>query len=197
MQKKISLLVLLFSLPALAWGQSLGDAARRGRERREKNKTQGVASREFSEEEIFGEDEETVEGDDSAEGTGEGEAANEEQQKPRRRPRIDGGSKAHESDEPEDERSKRRRNEAEWRARFQDAKQRVATAREHVQFLQNLSLTPGERYVDAHGRTVIRSLEQLRRLVATAQLELSEAEQALSQLQEEARRAGVPPGWSR
>ena len=41
---------------------------------------------------------------------------------------------------------------------------------------------------------MIRSLEQLRRLVEVAGEELSAANQALSKLQEEARRAGVPSG---
>ncbi len=197
MHKNISLLVLVFLLPALAWGQSLGDAARKERERREKNKKQGVAVREFSEEEIFGEDEENQEDEEPAEGAGEGEAADGEQQSQRSVPSIDSDSKSQESEELEDDRRDRRREEAEWRARFQQAKRRIEAAREQVQFLEGLNLTPGERYVDAQGNTVIRSLEQLRRLVEVAGEELSAADQALSKLQEEARRAGVPPGWLR
>ncbi len=197
MHKNISLLVLVFLLPALAWGQSLGDAARKERERREKNKKQGVAAREFSEKEIFGEDEENQEGEEPAEGAGEGEAADGEQQSQRSVPSIDSDSKSQESEELEDDRRDRRREEAEWRARFQQAKQRIVAAREQVQFLKDLNLVPGERYVDVHGNTVIRSLEQLRRLVEVAEEEFSTAEQALLKLQADARRAGVPPGWSR
>ena len=80
MYKIISLLVLLFLLPSLAWGQSLGNAARKERERRETNKKQGIEAREFSEEEIFGGVEENPEGEDLAEGAGE--AADREQQNP-------------------------------------------------------------------------------------------------------------------
>jgi len=197
MHKNISLLVLVFLLPALAWGQSLGDAARKERERREKNKKQGIAAREFSEEEIFGEDEENQGGKEPAEGAEDGEAADGEQQSQRSGPSIDTDSKSQESEELEEDRRDRRREEAEWRDRFQRAKQRIVAAREQVQFLKNLNLVPGERYVDVHGNTVIRSLEQLRRLVTAAEEEISEAEQALSQLQADARRAGVPPGWLR
>ncbi len=192
MHKNISLLVLVFLLPALAWGQSLGDAARKERERREKNKKQGVAVREFSEKEIFGEDEENQEGKEPAEGAGEGEP-----QSPPAVPNIDVDSRSQESEELEDDRRDRRREEAEWRARFQQAKRRIVAAREQVQFLKDLNLVPGERYVDVHGNTVILSLEQLRRLVEVAEEELSAAEQALLKLQADARRAGVPPGWSR
>ena len=197
MHKNISLLVLVFLLPALAWGQSLGDAARKERERREKNKKQGVAAREFSEEEIFGEDEENQEGEEPTEGTGEGESAEGEQQSQRSGPNIDSDTKSQESEELEEDRRDRRREEAEWRDRFQRAKQRIVAAREQVQFLKNLNLVPGERYVDVHGNTVIRSLDQLRRLVEAAEEEISEAEQALARLQADARRAGVPPGWLR
>ena len=124
MYKNISLLVLLFLLPAVAWGQSLGDAARKERERREKNKKQGVVAREFSEEEIFRGDEENQEGTDLAEGEDavEGEAADGEQQGPPAVPSINLDSKSQESEELEDDRRDRRREEAEWRGRFQRAK---------------------------------------------------------------------------
>ena len=185
--RNVSLYLLLIVLPTLAWGQSLGDAARKERERREKNKKEGLVVREFSEEEIFGTDEE---GDDV---DGEGRSSDGEQPSAS----IAGESSSQESGTLVNESRDRRRDEAEWRSRFQDAKRRVETAREHVQILKELNLMPGERYIDARGNTVIRSLEQLRRLVAAADAELAAAEQALSDLREEARRAGVPPGWTR
>lgn len=193
MRKHVCLLVLFSWLPALAWGQSLADAARKERERREKNKQQGVVVREFSEEEVFGADDE----DQVADGADEVDALGGERSSPGSLSNIDSDAEAAESDPLEVERRNRARDEAEWRSRFQQARQRVVGARERVQFLKDLNLMPGERYVDVNGNTVIRSLEQLRRLMTSAEEELSAAERALSELEEEARRAGVPPGWRR
>src|SRR3990172_6146344 len=52
------LLLVGLSLPLLSEAQSLGNVAKKERERRDKNKKEGVASREFSETEVFGEKEE-------------------------------------------------------------------------------------------------------------------------------------------
>jgi hypothetical protein len=196
MHKNIALLALLLLLPALTWGQSLGAAARDERERREKNKKQGVEAREFTEEEIFGEDEEpdgenADETDDAA-----STSVDDQDEASSDRPSIDMGTTPQESDE-RDEGQERERDETQWRARFQRAKQRIESAREQLEFLDGLNLTPGSRYIDAQGRTVIASLEHLRELVAAAQQEQSESEQALAKLQQDARRAGVPPGWTR
>jgi hypothetical protein len=51
------LLLACLSLPLVSAGQSLGSAAKKERERRDKNKKEGVVAREFSEEEVFGEKE--------------------------------------------------------------------------------------------------------------------------------------------
>jgi hypothetical protein len=56
---------------------------------------------------------------------------------------------------------------------------------------------PGYEYVDERGRAVIRSVEELQKLTATAKAELGAAEKALDDLLEEARRANVLPGWLR
>lgn len=194
MGKHVFIWVLLLGLPALVLGQSLGDTARKERERRERNKADGVSAREFSAEEIFGEED-----DDAASDAVEDEEESAETA-PRRRPSmpsVDLDSIASEPDERETERLERSRDEAAWRAKFQQARARIDNAREQVRFLAELSLMPGESYVDTQGRSVIRSLEHLRKLVELAETELSDAEATLSALQEEARRAGVPPGWYR
>jgi hypothetical protein len=183
-------------VPALVWGQSLGDAARKERERREKNKAEGVAAREFSEVEIFGEEKEE-EAEEPAAEADEGESTDSDPPRRPSMPSVDLDSITSESGPSDAGRRDRSREEAEWRSRFQQAKQRIEDAREQVRFLQDLNLMPGGSYVDARGRTVIQSLEHLRALVQAAETKLLDAEQSLSALQEEARRAGVPPGWTR
>ncbi len=60
-----------------------------------------------------------------------------------------------------------------------------------------LNLVPGMRYVDEKGQTVIGSVRELQGLTRRARAELAAAEKALEDLHDEARRAGVPPGWLR
>jgi hypothetical protein len=73
----------------------------------------------------------------------------------------------------------------------------VKAAEERYNFLNSLHLVQGEYYVDENGKPVITSLAQLRRMINEAKVELDSARAALEKLREEARRAGVPPGWFR
>jgi hypothetical protein len=194
-------LVLLF--PILASAQSLGSVAKKERERREKNKAEGVTARQISEDEVGttdGEEEEAVEGAPAAAEEGEeGET-------------TDGDSGGGVPASPfsttidlseqkrqslDDEQAERRRQESQWKARSQQARDRLEAARRRVQQLEGLHLVEGERYVDANGNTVISSPEHLKRLVDQANGELKAAELSLEQLREEARRKGIPPGWLR
>lgn len=191
------LLVLGLSLPLLSEAQSLGSVAKKERERRDKNKKEGVASREFSEEEVFGEKEEekeaegeAVEKSDSSEETSE--ASSEEAAIPGVSSKLED-----DGDRFEKESRERRRSEAEWRSKAADARARIAAARERVRFFEELYLGPNDYYVDANGNKVIESLEQLQRLTREAKEELAAAEQSWKQMQEEARRTGIPPGWLR
>jgi len=93
--------------------------------------------------------------------------------------------------------SARRSDENLWRGRVAQARARVERARQKHQTLAGLNLVPGYEYQDAHGRTVIRSVEQLQGMTAAAKAELDAAEKALADLLEEARRENVPPGWLR
>ncbi|HXV60074.1 MAG TPA: hypothetical protein VEK15_05230 [Vicinamibacteria bacterium] len=187
------LLLLGLCLPLLSEAQSLGSVAKKERDRREKNKKQGVAAREFSEEEIFGptKEEKASEGEAVTDAESSGEASEEIV--------IPGPSPNPEDDiDPLEKGSrKRRRNEAEWRSRAADARSRVADARERVRFFEELYLGPEEYYVDENGRTVIGSTEELQRMTREAKEELAAAEASWKQLQEEARRSGIPPGWLR
>ena len=91
-----------------------------------------------------------------------------------------------------------RNDEEYWRSRVRTARARVADAEKIVEEMEKLHLVEGERYVDARtGATVVASLTELRALTAKAKAEREVARQALSDLEEEARRAGVLPGWLR
>jgi hypothetical protein len=96
-----------------------------------------------------------------------------------------------------DEETTRAREEDRWRSRVAAARARVDKARRQHQALAAMNLVPGYEYVDAQGRTVIGSVEQLQHMTATAKGELDAAEKALDDVLEEARRANVPPGWLR
>ncbi|MGH9389239.1 MAG: hypothetical protein ACRD1Z_06445, partial [Vicinamibacteria bacterium] len=91
----------------------------------------------------------------------------------------------------------RKRSEADWRSKASNARARIADARKAVQFFEELFLPPNGRYVDAHGNTVIESLDHLQRLTREAKEELAAAELDWKEIQDDARRTGIPPGWLR
>lgn len=188
------LLLLGLSLSLLSEAQSLGNVAKKEKERRDKNKKEGVAAREFSEEEVFGEKEEekAPEGEESE---SSGEPSSEEAGDAV----IPGVSSNLEEDGEKFEREsrERKRSEAEWRSKAANARARIAEAREAAQFFEGLALPPNGRYVDVNGNTVIRSVEHLQRLTREAKEELAAAELDWKRIQDDARRAGIPPGWLR
>jgi hypothetical protein len=51
--------------------------------------------------------------------------------------------------------------------------------------------------VDENGRKLVGNAENLRRLIANAQKNLEIVKQELADLEDEARRENVPPGWLR
>lgn len=184
-------LVLLF--PFLVEAQSLGSVAKKERERREKNKAEGVSARQITEDEV-GVSEEGEEGEDSTK-TDEGTVPEATESQGPFSTTIDVNEEKRQS--LDEEQADRKRQEVQWKARVQQARDRLDAAKKQVQQLEGLHLVEGERYVDGEGRTVIASPDHLKRLVAQASAELQSAEQSLEQLREEARRKGVPPGWLR
>jgi len=183
-----------------AASQSLGELAKKERERREKNKDNGVTAREFSETEVFGEDEEDGDGDvdeQSIEGETESDAPGDPTSASPLPGRIDIAVEAGDSESIEGESRDRRQQEAEWRNRFREARERVALAREQKAVWDGVHYVEGIQLVDENGNVVVRSLDDLRRFVGQANQELTDAERALKTVVEEARRAGVPPGWLR
>jgi hypothetical protein len=178
--KKI-LLVVLFVFPTVVLGQSLGEVAKKEKKRREKNQQEGVKVRVVGESEVSTEESEET----SAEvGTLESELP------PSVDPPANDPSKSSSVTD-------RQREEAEWRRRIGDARARVKAAEERYNFLSGLHLVQGEYYVDENGKPVITSLAQLRRMINEAKVELDSARAAMEKLREDARRAGVPPGWFR
>ncbi len=191
---RIVLAVAVMSIATFCPAQSLGEVARKEKERREKNKTQGVEVREITEDEVFEDEDEAVEDESS----GSAEDLETAETEPRAERRIDLSLDGDENAVQRDRESReRQRSEAEWRARLQQARARVNEARERKEALAGLHLAQGESYVDGQGRTVVESLDHLRRLVREADEDLVAAEESLVDLREEARRAGVPPGWLR
>jgi len=91
----------------------------------------------------------------------------------------------------------RQAEEQAWKQRAAAARARVETAQKTFDRVNALWLAPGEYYVDANGKTVVRDLEHLRSLIETAKHELEAAKSAQDGLADEARRAGVPAGWVR
>jgi hypothetical protein len=191
------LLLVCLSLPLVCAGQSLGNVAKKERERRDKNKKEGVAAREFSEEEVFGEKEEEKAPEGGAgEETEPSDGPANEADEAAVIPGVDKNLED-DGDRFEQESRERKRSEAEWRSRASSARGRIADARKAVQFFEELVLPPNSRYVDVNGNTVIESAEHLQRLTREAREELAAAELDWKQIQDEARRTGVPPGWLR
>jgi hypothetical protein len=192
----VFLLLACLSLPVVGSAQSLGSVAKKERERRDKNKKEGVAAREISEEEVFGdkdeEKENVPEGEAGEKAESSDEASSAEVVIPGVNPNVD-----EEGDKYEKESRERKRSEAEWRSRASKARARIAKAKEMVSFFEDLHLGPAERYVDASGNTVVESAEQLQQLTRRAKEELAAAEGDWKKIQDEARRSGVPPGWLR
>jgi hypothetical protein len=198
MRSKIAFLLALgVFVSVCAASQSLGEIAKKERERREKNKDDGVTAREYSETEVFGDDEEDGDGDGDEAGV-EGETDIDAPSSASPLPgRIDIAVEPDDSENLEDESRDRRQQEAEWRNRFREARERVALAREQKSVWDSVHYVEGIQLVDENGNVVVRSLDDLRRFVGQANQELTDAERALKTVEEEARRAGVPPGWLR
>lgn len=162
-------------VPALALGQSLGEAARKEKERRKKNQEAGVKVRTITDQQVNTE--------------------SEDQASPPSTPAA--SSPPRTSTSSSSTAGRPAQSEQEWRFRFSQARSRKQKADERYNFLNNLSLVNGEYYVDESGKAVIASLDQLRNMISAAKREADTAGKALRDLEEEARRAGVPPGWTR
>lgn len=185
MTPRLRTAVLMLTLPSLAWGQSLGEVAQKEKERRKQNEQAGVKARVVTEEDLK---------NNKGQLANDPGAASAKSATPTKPPQD-------ESLFPEEEsRSSgpdRRQQEASWRARAAQARERIAATKKAYEFLNSQYLAQGERFVDEQGRTVIASVEQLREMIAKAKAAMDAAQKALVDLEESARRQNVPPGWLR
>lgn len=171
-------------LPALVLGQSLGDAARKEQERRQKLKAEGVKARAVTE-------------DDLSAGT-PSPAPGKPVATPSPQPADAKTTPATTAvGAADDEARQRRQSEDAWRRRMALAHARVERATKRYETLSKMALSPGEYYVDSENRPLITTVEQLQRLTAEAKAEQEAARRAIEDLEDEARRANVPPGWLR
>ena len=177
--KRTGLLVVLAMLvvPSMAIGGSLADAAKKEKERREKNKESGVTAVRTITQDDVSTDDSAAKGDEAS-----GNAASSQPSSSY----DDGGSFYSSYD------SSRRSSgeESVWRNRAKYARERVDSAR------QRLARTPSRvtRYstYPYHGYFTTDNPDY-----AYAEQELKQAEKALSDLEDEARRSGALPGWLR
>jgi hypothetical protein len=156
------LLAALMVLGEVVAGQSMGEAARRERERRAKLPKKAVPS--YTDSDL---------------------AARPGERTPAPSPSPSASPSGEQAAPIEDESAIRRRQETEWRARFEAARERVRQAEA------------------AAWRTVVETVfvsgipvqQHVRKFEETP--ELRAANKALADLEEEFRRTGHPPGWSR
>jgi hypothetical protein len=181
----IALSIVLLASPSFAADQSMAEAAKKTRERREKNAKEGVKPKIYTQDDV--------------------EKAPPLANDPNTPPPPAG---AHPTPSPAPARASAGdsaspgatvggQSENAWRGRVADARHRIESARKEYEFWSGYTMAPGEILVDDKDRPVITTIEQLQGKVAAAQKAWEAAEKALVNLEEEARRASVPPGWLR
>jgi hypothetical protein len=181
-------LVGLLALAQLAGAQSLGDAARKERERREGLGKAGAAARTLTDADLA-----------SARGTlATGASESEEESAPdAEEPPQEGrpASKAPSREGPEA--MAPARGEEYWRGRVNEAQARIEAARQRYDILQRMIVIGQPAQYNENGQRVIYSIYQMKEKADAAETELRAAEKALEDLFEEARHAGALPGWLR
>ena len=199
----MGLAAVLVLFPALAAGETMAEAARKAKEAREKNAKAGVKTKSYTQEDV--KDAPPLANDPSKPTAGTGSTS----RYAPRSPRAGSGSSGSPLTASElagaaptgagstGSSSPGAGSESAWRARMAQAKKRIEDARKEYEYWNSYTLVPGEILVDEKDRPVIRSIEELQGKTATAKRWLEAAEKALANLEEEARKAGVPPGWLR
>jgi hypothetical protein len=169
--------LLAFGLSASAAAQGLGSAAARERQRREKTKAPSAP--------VFTNDDLPSSGDtddtgDAEEGSG---VSDDEVTPPSSEPPVEPVDPVRA--ELDREREKRALAERDWRARFAEARARVAEAEERC--WQDVIRTEFYNGIPVQVR--------VKEFVETE--EYRRTKQELADLEEEFRRTGLPPGWAR
>lgn len=174
---------LLWLCPTLVLGQSLADVARKEKERRQRNEESGVKPLVVTDEELK---------------TGKGELANDPDAPGMYEPAAERPVRGSRARTAEPAGSRGDADEGSWRGRKASAVARLEAARQKHDTFSQMWLAPaGEYYVDRKTGRRIESVGELQKLTAGAKAELDAAQKALDDLEEEARRAGIPPGWLR
>jgi hypothetical protein len=167
---RLCLLALVVLLPVAVAAQGLGDAARREREKREKEPSGMTPA--FTNADLkkaHAESEENGESSTSSEATPPPASAVDEEFRK----------------EADREREKRALLEREWRARFAEARARVKEA--EARGWRDVVRTEFYKGIPVQMR--------VKEFVETE--EYRQAKKALADLEEEFRRTGLPPGWAR
>jgi len=176
----------LVALPALAGGQSLGDAAKKERERRDKLRQAGSSARTLTQEDLATTKARLANDPNQPVAGEKGEAS---KQPARESP---GGRNA---DGPEAASPKG--GEEYWRGRVAQARGRVAAAQRRYDAFQRMIRLGQPGAYDENGNRVIYSIYQMKEKADAAAAELASAQAALENVLEEGRRAGAQPGWLR
>lgn len=158
--------------------QSMGDAAQKERERREKLKEKGGQAAVVTSDELK---------------ANKGSLANDPKGAPGAPlPSAAPTRAARPTPEPD-----RQVREEEWRRRMTLAREQVAKWERYYEYWNAQHLAPNDYFIDENGRKIVGSAESLRKLIADAKANLDNARAALEALEEQARRENVPPGWLR
>ncbi len=96
----------------------------------------------------------------------------------------------------------KKKEEADWRKKFADARSKLATAEKELDILQReLNLNQQQYYADPN--TAVREqysrsdINKGRAAIDAKKAEVVQLRRAISDLEDELRRAGGPPAWSR
>jgi hypothetical protein len=180
--KRIPAVLALLALPLVAADDSMGDAARKARERREKNAKEGVKAKSYTQDDVQKAPPLANDPNKPAASSGSSKSLS---------PRSSSG------EFPFPNTTVAGQSESAWRSRIATANKRVEDARKEYEYWNSYTLVPGEVLVDDKERPVITSIGQLQAKTAAAKRVLEATEKGLANLEEEARKAGVPPGWLR
>lgn len=207
------LLLALMSGGAAAAAQSLGELAQKEKERRakiEQAKPSGGAPKVITQEDL---DSYAAQRPAASESASEGAATAQEAMGSATRSPSESARGPSRSSESADDSDERARLEKSWRARSEQARSAVTSAEHELEAAQydrnGLGTGPQSGGVWQDGTGRIRRMggedpgQWTKRAnaadarLARARSRLEQAKQGLEQFEEEARRAGIPPGWLR
>jgi hypothetical protein len=199
MNMKVAVAVVLgaLTLPIICHAESLGDVAKREAERRKKVEETGKGSSPVVGETELRENKGTI-----ANHSGAAPAV------PADSPSVSSTSSSTQSSSSHSDRTTPKgasldahsgsEDEQNWRQRTAEAHATIEAARaEYNDALTKPKVPVGYVVVDENGKIEMDAVEANQRALQKAKAQLDAAEAALTRFEEEARRAGVPPGWLR